>query len=356
MKKPFVFAVSGVKNSGKTTLISKLIPIFAERGIKTAVIKHDGHEFQADVPGTDSYIHLQSGAYGTAVFSDSRFMMVKQQKIDEQQLFSYFPEADLFLLEGFKASDYPKIEIVRKGNSKQPVCPRENLAAVFSDFLPEGCGDIPVFDLNTPNEAADFILSRWYARDQISLILLAGGMSSRMGRDKADLLYESQTFLTIQIEKGRRLGIEDILVSGYQGNLCSQRIVEDRFKQKGPLGGLEASLRQAKHKRCLILSVDTPRVTIGALQHLIMEDYANACQRNAVRIIQHGEKQEPLIGIYPADLADLIEEELKNGQRSVFSLLKKIGFQVCQRYDNEEQFQNINSPKKYQIMLNSKKI
>ena len=63
-KQPFLFAVSGVKNSGKTTLITKLIPIFVKYGLKVASVKHDGHDFDADVPGTDSYRHMKAGAYG----------------------------------------------------------------------------------------------------------------------------------------------------------------------------------------------------------------------------------------------------------------------------------------------------
>lgn len=78
-QKPMLFAISGVKNSGKTTLITKLIPILTEKGLKVATIKHDGHEFAPDVPGTDTWAHLQAGALGTAIFSDTKFMVVKQE-------------------------------------------------------------------------------------------------------------------------------------------------------------------------------------------------------------------------------------------------------------------------------------
>ena len=78
-KKPLFYAVSGVKNSGKTTLITKLLPILTGRGLKVATIKHDGHDFQTDVPGTDTFAHFQAGAYGTVVFSDHKYMVVKQQ-------------------------------------------------------------------------------------------------------------------------------------------------------------------------------------------------------------------------------------------------------------------------------------
>ncbi len=78
-KKQLFYAVSGVKNSGKTTLITKLLPVLTGRGLKVATIKHDGHDFQTDVPGTDTFAHFQAGAYGTVVFSDHKYMVVKQQ-------------------------------------------------------------------------------------------------------------------------------------------------------------------------------------------------------------------------------------------------------------------------------------
>lgn len=106
---PFVFAISGYKNSGKTTLITRLIPELTKRGYKVAVIKHDGHDFESDVPGTDSYRHQKAGAYGTAVFSRNRFLVTKEcQGITEQELFAAFPEADIILIEGLKHSSYPK--------------------------------------------------------------------------------------------------------------------------------------------------------------------------------------------------------------------------------------------------------
>ncbi|CVI71646.1 Molybdopterin-guanine dinucleotide biosynthesis adapter protein [Clostridiales bacterium CHKCI001] len=107
--KPFVFAISGYKNSGKTTLITKLIPELKQRGYRVAVIKHDGHDFEADVPGTDSYRHQKAGAYGTAVFSSNRILITKEcRKPNEIQLMEAFPEADIILIEGLKNSDYPK--------------------------------------------------------------------------------------------------------------------------------------------------------------------------------------------------------------------------------------------------------
>ena len=107
--KPVIYAISGYKNSGKTTLMTALIAELTRRGYRVASIKHDGHDFDPDVPGTDSYRHRIAGAYGTAVFSQKRFMVTKTwEKPDMNALISAFPEADVLLLEGFKDSSYPK--------------------------------------------------------------------------------------------------------------------------------------------------------------------------------------------------------------------------------------------------------
>lgn len=105
---------------GKTTLMENLIREFTSRGYKVAAIKHDGHDFEPDVEGTDSFRFAKAGAYGTAVFSKKQVMMIKQvQKMRKKEIFSFYPEADFILVEGLKNFSYPKIEIVRKGVSKE---------------------------------------------------------------------------------------------------------------------------------------------------------------------------------------------------------------------------------------------
>ena len=154
-----VLAVCGVKNSGKTTLLTKITAQLTKEGIKIAVIKHDCHSFQADRPGTDSFRHKEAGAFGTAVFCSGRFSIVKdtEKPVTETELFSFFPEADLILLEGFKHTGWPKLEVVRKGNSEEPVSDPATLLALVTD-LPLEVPDVPVLPLDQPHEAARFLL------------------------------------------------------------------------------------------------------------------------------------------------------------------------------------------------------
>ena len=134
MKKPFIAAVSGIKNSGKTTFLEKLVKELTERNYKVAVIKHDGHEFQPDREGTDTYKLQRSGAYGTCIFSSGQWQIVKKEPdMTVDRLGSYFPEADFIFIEGMKNSPYLKFELVRKGVSLNSVCDPETLLALVTD-------------------------------------------------------------------------------------------------------------------------------------------------------------------------------------------------------------------------------
>ena len=154
LKRPAVLAVSGLHNSGKTTLLEKLLPALRSRGLKVGIIKHDGHDFTPDVPGTDSYRLREAGAEGVAVFSGNRYLLTEKFRLNEQDLLALFERHgyDLVLMEGFKESGWPKIEVVRSAISKEPAS-LEPLAVV---------GDVPGADfaLDEPEALADWIAAQ----------------------------------------------------------------------------------------------------------------------------------------------------------------------------------------------------
>ena len=82
MKEQTVIAISGVKNSGKTTLIQRILPKLTAEGLNVAVIKHDGHTFQADPVDTDTGKYIEAGAYGTAIFDGEKYKIIKCSTID----------------------------------------------------------------------------------------------------------------------------------------------------------------------------------------------------------------------------------------------------------------------------------
>lgn len=158
-KEQQVLCVCGVKNSGKTTYIEKLIAGLTAEGRKVAVIKHDGHDFEGDRPGTDTYRYHQAGAEATVIFSGKRYMLNKDRAVDWQQLRDYFSEADIVLVEGMKQSALPKIEIVRQEISDELSCNRENLIAVATDSEKAFDG-VPKWPLNDWKYCLSYLLNR----------------------------------------------------------------------------------------------------------------------------------------------------------------------------------------------------
>ena len=152
LKRPAVLAVSGLHNSGKTTLLEKLLPALRSRGLKVGVIKHDGHDFTPDVPGTDSYRLREAGAEGVAVYSSQRYLLTEAFRLTEQDLLALFERHGYDLLEGFKDSGWPKIEVVRREISDTPVS-FQPLAVV---------GDIPDadFGLEETQALADWLVAQ----------------------------------------------------------------------------------------------------------------------------------------------------------------------------------------------------
>ena len=148
LKRPAVLAVSGAHNSGKTTLLEKLLPVLRSRGLKVGIIKHDGHDFTPDVPGTDSFRLREAGAEGVAVYSGTRYLLTEEFRLTLFERHGY----DLVLLEGFKSSGWPKIEVVRREIADAPVS-FQPLAVV---------GDIPGadFGLEDIQPLADWIIAQ----------------------------------------------------------------------------------------------------------------------------------------------------------------------------------------------------
>ena len=342
--RPCVVAVSGVKDSGKTSLIVRLLPELVKRGLRVATVKHDGHRFEPDRPGTDSFRHLEAGALGAAVFDGEKYQLVRRAAVDESFLLAQFPEADLILLEGFKDSPWPKIEIVREAVSGHPVCHPSARLALVTDCAIEtpGC---PVFALDDIVGLADFLQHFSQRGHAFSAVLLSGGYSSRMGRNKAELPFGGMRMIDWQLRRLRMLGIDEVLIAGYEGSVERGHCVPDIVPHRGPLSGIHAGLAAAKKEACLVLSVDAPLVPLAALSALLEQ------REGPITVLAHGGRLEPLIGVYDSSLAPLCGELLQGERSSVMRLLDAAGYKSLAWESDEALLANCNTPEEYAALL-----
>jgi len=151
----------GYSNSGKTTLIERLIPLFTARKLAVSAIKNAHHGFDMDRPGKDSYRYREAGAGQVLIATSQRWAMLTetpQGHAPLEELLAQLAPCDLVIIEGFKSEGHvPRIEVRRADQQEPPIYPHDaNVVAVAADYTVTDC-PVPVLDLNAPPAIAEFI-------------------------------------------------------------------------------------------------------------------------------------------------------------------------------------------------------
>lgn len=156
--KPEIITIVGKSNSGKTTLVEKIISQLTGRGYKIGSVKHAHDGFEIDKEGKDSWRHRKAGAASTLVVTKDRVAIIKDDRTGfKEKMASYLSDMDIIIAEGFKKQNLPKIEVFRTQSvHKNPLCMAdENLIAFVTDS--DHRPDVPVYGLEDIMEIADFI-------------------------------------------------------------------------------------------------------------------------------------------------------------------------------------------------------
>ena len=161
-----VVGFAGWSGSGKTTLVERLIPGLVGRGLRVAVLKHAHHDFDIDQPGKDSRRHREAGACEVLVASQRRLALIREfgpapEPGVHALLAMLDPGVDWVLVEGYKDSDLPKIEVWRPSTGQSPRCPQDaRILAVATDAgaLPAAAGRCAALDLNRPDAVLAWLL------------------------------------------------------------------------------------------------------------------------------------------------------------------------------------------------------
>jgi molybdopterin-guanine dinucleotide biosynthesis protein B len=169
-----IISIVGKSDSGKTTLIEKLLPELTRRGYRIATVKHDVHGFEVDREGKDSWRHKQAGAHTVIISSSQKVALIRDMERDltlEELREKMVQDVDLILSEGYKKDVQPKIEVFRKEVHRELLCTQgDNLIAIVSN-QPFEVG-VPCFALDDTKSLADFLEQRYLkatAKDEVFL-------------------------------------------------------------------------------------------------------------------------------------------------------------------------------------------
>lgn len=168
-----ILSFVAASGTGKTTLLTRLIPILRERGLRCAAIKHSHHDVDVDIPGKDSHRLRMAGAQQVLLSSPYRTFWIEEgdgeTEPDFEKLVSRLDHSvlDIVLVEGFRQAHLPKIEVHRAQRKTALLCCEDSeIIALAADVDPPGRPPhLPLLPLNAPDSIASFIVG-WLAAER----------------------------------------------------------------------------------------------------------------------------------------------------------------------------------------------
>ena len=346
-------AVVGRHNSGKTTLIVKLIAELTARGRDVGSVKHH-HKvgFEFDIPGKDSYRHREAGATETVIAAPGKVARVKTIEGEQEcsAIVRSMPGHDIVVVEGYRKSGLPTIEIMRADNPADAAVaqafaqgaangdplgtdfiqksrgdhafevessrhfadlatkmPTSNTIAVITD-IPEAMSaaesyGIPHFDPDDTAALADY-LEEHYVRPKVTVVIQAGGESRRMGQSKALVPFAGRPLMCRMIERLSPVADELIVTTNESDRLeflkdeypdLDIKLTPDLHDFRGALPGVHTALEAATNPFVAIVACDM----LFASSRLIVAEALTLKESGADAVVpvnKHG--YEPFHAIY----------------------------------------------------------
>jgi len=189
----------------------------------------------------------------------------------------------------------------------------------------------------------------------ITAFIIAGGKSTRMGKgtDKAFLVLDGKALVEHMITKAKSVA-DDILIVGPEEKYSAYgRVVEDFYKDCGPLGGIHAALNRSRTELNVVIPVDTPFLDTAFLAYMVDEARKNTAM---VTVPKLNDGLQPLCAVYRRGFVTIAEEALKEGKHKIDALftpeivcvLDLNGDAMKKRGFDASMFDNINTPKDYE--------
>ena len=157
---------AGYSGSGKTQLVEGVIGALKLRGLRVSVAKHAHHAFDIDQPGKDSWRHRQAGAFEVIIASDQRLALMREfeqpaRLTVHHLLAELYDGVDWVLVEGFKDSNLPKLEVWRPAAGHPARYPDDDFVVAIATDAPDQLPQAtlrPVLDLNDADAVAQWLV------------------------------------------------------------------------------------------------------------------------------------------------------------------------------------------------------
>ena len=350
---PFEIAICGYSGSGKTTLVAKLIESFSPN-YRVGYIKHSGHDFDIDSKGKDTAKARNAGAERIFITNGAKTAMTTGETADFVQQRTAFDDCDFVLAEGWRRSTMPKIVLLDGDESILRNFPNDEDGPVLATVGDHASthADLPHFERDATGKISEFILASF--QDRVASIrlhglVLAGGKSTRMKKDKALLEYAGKTQLEHVFDLVESI-CEKSFVSSRQdqwrdGRFSSLPQLHDQFSGCGPTGGILTAMNTHRDAAWLVVACDLPLLDQETLTKLI--DRRNPFKVATAYVSASDALPEPLCAIFEPRARSRLLQFMAIGLNCPRKVLINSNVELLQ-LDNSKALDNVNDPVAYE--------
>ena len=186
--------------------------------------------------------------------------------------------------------------------------------------------------------------------DDVTVFVLAGGKSTRMGKDKAFLEFKGRILLARALELAAGAGQEVRIVGDPRKFAAFGRVIEDIYRERGPLGGIHAALKSSSTELNLMLAVDLPFMQLNFLKYLIS---VAGETRALVTVPRPTDGLQPLCAVYRREFAKIAEQSLGRGKNKIDALFAEVDTKILGPEElseagfSRQMFRNLNTPEEF---------
>ena len=342
---PRIVSIVGRKSAGKTRLMRAIIERLTARGFRIAAVGHTPHQHGHDTGATDTALFKASGAVGTAlVAARETTLFLPAAAWDEKTavICRAFQDCHLVLMESGLQQGLEKIEVVPDGEA--PLCRDDGSLRAYVG-RPKDMSGIPCFAPDDIDGLCAFLEIR-YLRPQLSAAIMAGGASSRLGRNKALLPLGKSTVIEQVIATVAAFAAPVTIITNspeqYKHLGCA--IAPDLRPGCGPLSGIHAALSMSSTQYVLVKSCDIPLIGPAHLD-LLHRNYPG----HDITMFKTA-RFEPLCAIYRRTCLPALEELINHGEYRIIDLFPTMQVNIL-RTEDEDAFRSINTDADYGIIL-----
>ena len=360
---PFEFAFCGYSDSGKTTVLLDLISDLSQE-FKIGYVKHDVHGFQIDREGKDTYRAMTNGASSLLINDHEHYAEIHSAQLSTIQQRTSLLDSDILFIEGYKTSKAPKF--IFTGRDRKII--KEFQEQRWSNIIgfvgmdkkaPEETTGYPYFyckDIPGIKKRILLKISEKIQSTRLYGLILTGGRSSRMNREKCLLNYHGVTQLEYCYDLLSR-SCDKVFISNRQEQDLNRRCrdlpqIHDRFLEMGPLGGIMTAMFEYPRVAWFVLGCDMPFADLEVLTKLTRE--RDPLKTATAYVHDNKNYPEPLCTIYEPKILPWFFQSLGAGHVWPIKDLSHARVKTVFISDGQK-LKSVNTPEEYRKALKSLK-